>query len=394
MEARQLTKRQSLRGFFVGSVALVLVFASTSAPVPLYELYQTDFEFSDSELSYTFVAYLAGVIATLLFAGRISDAFGRKVVSIAALLFVILGCVLFLHADGIVLIWLARIVQGIAAGLTMSAVSVFVVDTISQYRLSWGAIVVGCGPFLGITIGSISSGLSYELTASSTVIYYAMIASAVLALLLLCLTIEPLSKKASVRSSIKIRLYFKQSLLSRYLVSALVYLSVWSVGGFFLTFSASMASQVFGQDSLLMTSALLACAMGTSILSVPLSARFRPADSLQVCIVLLFASVLLLAIMLNGKALAPFLFAAGCYGVFSGVCVNSVMHLFLQETPLSETSSMISTLNLETYLCSMSMSMLAGFLVNSVSFAEILFIFAGITFVAVIAIVVYVRLVQ
>src|SRR4051812_30987721 len=57
----------------------------TTLPTPLYVIYQTQWHFSAGIVTVIFAAYAAGVLATLLLAGRSSDQAGRKPILAAAL---------------------------------------------------------------------------------------------------------------------------------------------------------------------------------------------------------------------------------------------------------------------------------------------------------------------
>src|SRR6267143_4510654 len=58
--------------------------ASSSAPTPLYPIYQGEWGFSAVAISFVFGIYAIAVIAALLVAGRLSDYVGRRPVLIVA----------------------------------------------------------------------------------------------------------------------------------------------------------------------------------------------------------------------------------------------------------------------------------------------------------------------
>src|SRR5258708_3662072 len=86
---------------------LMLVFASAAAS-PLYRVYQVQFGFSTTTLTAVFAVYVLALLVALLFFGSVSDYLGRRPVIIAAAGFSAAGCVVFLTADTVAALFVAR----------------------------------------------------------------------------------------------------------------------------------------------------------------------------------------------------------------------------------------------------------------------------------------------
>jgi hypothetical protein len=71
--------------FWLVASVLAATMLGTTLPTPLYVIYQARWHFSAAIVTVTFAAYAAGVLATLLLAGRSSDPAGRKPVLAVAL---------------------------------------------------------------------------------------------------------------------------------------------------------------------------------------------------------------------------------------------------------------------------------------------------------------------
>ena len=65
-------------GFAAAAFALAVAMLGTTLPTPLYGLYQQRFGFSELMVTVIFAAYAAGVIASLVLFGRLSDEIGRR----------------------------------------------------------------------------------------------------------------------------------------------------------------------------------------------------------------------------------------------------------------------------------------------------------------------------
>jgi MFS family permease len=64
--------------FAAAAFALAVAMLGTTLPTPLYGLYQQRFGFSELMVTVIFAAYAAGVIASLVLFGRLSDQIGRR----------------------------------------------------------------------------------------------------------------------------------------------------------------------------------------------------------------------------------------------------------------------------------------------------------------------------
>ena len=109
-------RRRRGRAFWLVAGVLFLSLVAASAPAPLYGVYQAQFRFSAATLTAVFAVYALVVLITLLVFGSLSDYLGRPPVIIATLAVNIGACALFLTAQGVVLLFAARVLQGIAVG--------------------------------------------------------------------------------------------------------------------------------------------------------------------------------------------------------------------------------------------------------------------------------------
>lgn len=82
--------------FWILAGVFLLVFFASAAASPLYGVYQARFHFSDATLTAVFAVYVLVLLVTLLFFGSVSDYLGRRPVIVAALVFSVAGCAVFL----------------------------------------------------------------------------------------------------------------------------------------------------------------------------------------------------------------------------------------------------------------------------------------------------------
>src|SRR6266849_10175387 len=103
-------------GYAVAALVVGLGLFASVTPSPLYHTYSVLWHFSPLTLTLIYATYAFGVLATLLLAGRVSDDVGRRPVLLVALAVLMASTVLFMFADSVVWLFVARGLQGLATG--------------------------------------------------------------------------------------------------------------------------------------------------------------------------------------------------------------------------------------------------------------------------------------
>ena len=149
------------------SVLFAAVMLATTEPTPLYSFWERSYGFGPIVTTLVFATYAVGVIAALLFAGRDSDVDGRRPVLLACAGLSALSSVLFLLANGLALLFVARLVSGFSAGLATAAATATLVDLAGQAPL-WSRVVPGAVNLLGLGLGPVLGGVLAESAAQPT----------------------------------------------------------------------------------------------------------------------------------------------------------------------------------------------------------------------------------
>ncbi|MFZ2289678.1 MAG: MFS transporter [Halopseudomonas yangmingensis] len=145
------------------TAALLAIFTSILAsnlPTPLYAVWQARWGFSSTALTGVFAIYVLGVVSMLLTIGTLSDRLGRRQVLIPGLLFIGGGAVMFLLADGINSLAIARLLTGVGTGLVTGAASASVMEL--EPNGNWNraaaltAVFFTGGAFAGPALGSLA----------------------------------------------------------------------------------------------------------------------------------------------------------------------------------------------------------------------------------------------
>ncbi|WP_426187707.1 MFS transporter [Pseudomonas sp. NFXW11] len=139
--------------------ALLVPLMNSSAPTPLYPLYQQRLGFSSTELSLVFGAYGLGVLASLIslasLAGQIQD---PRRLMVPATLLVMLGAWLFSQGTNLWSLCLARGLAGLGAGAMTSAVNLALVRLCPADEGKLAALLGSLAMVLGLALGPVLSG--------------------------------------------------------------------------------------------------------------------------------------------------------------------------------------------------------------------------------------------
>src|SRR5690348_3938858 len=120
------TRRRA--GFWILAATLLSYLAASSAPTPLYVVYQARYHFSATTLTLVFATYAAALLVALLTVGGLSDYLGRRRVLSVAIVLELLALLTFALGDALGWLLLARAVQGVATGIAAGALSAAIAD--------------------------------------------------------------------------------------------------------------------------------------------------------------------------------------------------------------------------------------------------------------------------
>src|SRR3954464_13717179 len=178
MEARPTQMRRTLSqplayALAAGVIGLAL-FASVT-PSPLYGIYSQMWHFSPGVLTLIYGTYAFGVLATLILAGRISDQVGRRPVLLVALGTLLVTSLIYMVADSVVWLFVARGLQGLATGLALAAASAALLDLHPRRDPAGVGLTNGVASAAGIGLGMLVSATAVQLLPAPRVLPYVVL---------------------------------------------------------------------------------------------------------------------------------------------------------------------------------------------------------------------------
>lgn len=209
---------------------LISLLASSSAPTPLYAIYQQHWGFSPITVTVVFGVYAVAVLVSLLVFGRISDHVGRRPVLLVALIVQILAMVVFITAGDVDALLAARILQGASTGTAVGALGAGMLD-IDPRR---GGFLNSFAPTMGTASGALASGLIVQYLPAPTHLVYAVLLGvfAVQALAVLAMN-ETVDRKRGALASIVPEFKLPRSARASVAIAAPVMFAVWALTGLY-----------------------------------------------------------------------------------------------------------------------------------------------------------------
>ncbi len=137
---------------------ITAVFMLSNSPTPLYSYWQHQFGYTSGTLTVIFALYIAGLLGTLLFAGQLSDHYGRKPLLLPGLTAAMIASLLFATAESVTALAVARLLTGIAVGIMVSAGMAGVADLSGPQSRRQAALLASAAMVTGAGLGPLISG--------------------------------------------------------------------------------------------------------------------------------------------------------------------------------------------------------------------------------------------
>ncbi|AWZ26100.1 MFS transporter [Rhodococcus pyridinivorans] len=240
-------------GFAVVGLGAFTLTASSSAPSPLYPVYQQMWGFSAAMLTVVFAVYVLALLAALVTVGSLSDHVGRRPVIVTALLLLAASMVVFIASPGVGWLIVARILQGLAVGAATSALAAAVIEM--QPNRHIGPLINTAAPSLGLALGAAGAGVLVQFAPLPTVLSYAVVGvlAVVLAIALIFVpetspSVGFPSRRDALRSLVP-SASVPREVRGRYLLILPSLMSAWALGGLYMSLGPSIVDSVFGIDN-------------------------------------------------------------------------------------------------------------------------------------------------
>jgi MFS family permease len=277
-------------GFWVIALMLVLVLCAASAPSPLYGVYQRLWGFPAFTLTAIYGVFAIAGLTTLLTSGRLSDHIGRRPVVLAALVVEIAGMLAFIAASDVSLLFVGRILTGLATGAALGTISAWLLDL--QPESSLGSLMGGVAALLGLGVGAVLSGILVEFAPDPLHLVFWVLAAvyAVSAVVVFAIP-DPNPRRPGWRSSLRPAFAVPAPARPMFVAGAPSLVGTFALTGLYLSLGPSLAVLVLQTDSRAVGGLVILALTGTGAASAVALSRANPAVVLVRAPVLLIGGV-------------------------------------------------------------------------------------------------------
>ncbi|MEJ9079263.1 MFS transporter [Gordonia malaquae] len=312
------------RGAVVATAsALLVTMAGTTVPTPLYSIYAGRLGFTGLTVTLLFAVYAIGVVAALTAFGRLSDEIGRKPVLLAALACAGVSAVLFLLPQSLPMLFAARIVSGLSAGLMSGAATAAIVDLFpAERRAVGGALAVGVNTG-GLAAGTLIAGIAADLSSAPLVVPFAVHLG--FSILAYCAVwrFAPAPVDAGPLRIRPRKLRVPSSIRGAFVRAVLAGESAFAVAGVLTAVSALFLAQHIGLSSHALAGFVVCLVFAGMAVGQIAARRFAPRPAMAVGCGGLAVGAAILGIALGAVSLTALILAAVVSGVSGGLCVNA-----------------------------------------------------------------------
>lgn len=344
----------------LGFLAFVLLcfFAASSAPTPLYPLYQQAWGFSPGMLALIFAVYAFSLLAALLSFGALSDYLGRRPVIFAALLVQVVAMLLFIFASNPAWLIGARLLQGFATGMAASALGAAMLDGDPVF----GALVNSIAPMFGMAAGALGTALLVIQAPWPLLLPYAvLLACFVFQAGYLWRLPESAARRPGALASLRPSLHVPLQARAMFWRVLPVDIAAWALGGFFLSLSPSLLAAATGSHSPLNGGLAVATLTLSGAMSILVMRRREPVQGLWAGAAFLPVGVIVILLAVQGGSLGVFLFGTLIAGIGFGAGFLGALRLLVPLARPEERAGLMSTFYVVSYLAFCLPALAAGF---------------------------------
>ena len=343
--------------FHLQASIILFFLAGSSAPTPLYAVYQAAWGFSPVTITVVFGIYALAVLAALLVAGSLSDHVGRRPVLLVAVLLQVVTMGMFATAGGVGALLAARVVQGLSTGAAAGAVGAGLLDLDREK----GAVANAIVPMVGTATGGLLSGLLVQYLPAPTRLVYVVL-GAIFVAQAIGVVLMPVSVKPRAGALASLRPQFRLPPRARapMLLAAPALVSAWALAGFYGSLGPTLVRRLAGSSSLALGGLALFVLGASGASSAFLSRKRSPRTSMIAGMLGLVAGVAVTLLAVANGSLALFFLGTAAAGAGFGGGFQGAIRSVVPLAEAHERAGVLSVIYVIAYVAMGLPAVLAG----------------------------------
>lgn len=360
------------------AVAAATFSVSSSAPTPLYRLYQESLHLTPFLLTLIFAVYAFSLLAALLTVGSLSDHIGRRPVILATLLLNALAMALFALADTASMLIAARLAQGFATGAATTTLGAAILDTDRQR----GPLLNSITAFAGLSVGTLGAGaLATYAPAPAELVYLVLLGVSVLLAALLLGMPETTQRRPGALASLLPHIHVPSGARATLLRLTPANVATWALGGFYFSLMPSLVRVATGLTAPIIGGIVVASLTLTAALAVVML-RALPAERILRLGTLALAGGIAVTLAGVHAHIVALIFAGAIVaGVGFGASFSGTLRSLLPLASAQERAGLLSAFYVESYLAFSLPAILAGLAVPTFGLPMVATVYGSVTVV-------------
>lgn len=371
----------SWSAFLWVAAALCAGTMGTALISPLFPLYQQAWHFPASTITLIYVTYMAGVLAALLFLGRLPDHLGAPRVLWAGLVGVVAGLGVCAFAPGVAWLLAGRALIGVASGLVTTAGTSALIELEPAGPRRRGAQIASLTCVAGFGLGPLLGGLMAQFLPAPLVTGHLAVMVLVAALLVPLWRVR--SRAPGTRPPLHPDFVLPAApVRPAFAIAALAALLAFALFGLFAALAPSFIGEFVPWQGTAIGGLSIAVVLFVSGLTQLLLRNLGERRAMVAGLATLVVSVTLLGIALgSGSAL---LFAASdlIAGVGHGIAFMGAMAIVSRVSPAGGRAGILSSFFTVGYLGTIVPVLAVGFLADRVGIPLAVMVYCALFAVA------------
>jgi MFS family permease len=343
-------KAAEARAFWLVAFVFTVLLLGTTLPTPLYVVYQAEWGFSAGTLTLIFASYSAGVLTALLLCGRLSDEVGRTRVLLVALAVAGVSTLVFVFADGIAMLFVARALSGFSAGMAQGTATAALAELEPEHNIRRAALVGSAVTSGAVGLGPLLAGLLAEYAGWTThlvfVVYLVLLALAAAALLRVPETVENRHRPALRVQRLGVPAEIRPDFLS----AALAMFAAFALIGLFVSLVPSFLGHDLHETSHAAAGIVVFTLFGFATGAQLVLHRLLSRRAMLAGIASLLGGLALLMVGLSQEELSVFVVATIACGIGVGLVIMGALAMVNRIAPPDHRGETLSSLFVAAYL--------------------------------------------
>lgn len=353
--------------FWLLAVLLGLLLFASSAPSPLYVVYQAEWGFSAVTLTSVFAVYAIALLGALIVAGSVSDHVGRRPALLVALAIEMVGMLVFAEAQSVAWLFAARALQGVATGIAMGAISAALLDLQPPESPRLGALAGVAGPLTGLAAGALGTGLLVQYGPSPTrLVFWLLFGAFALGVLVAIAIPETVRRDGPWLHALSPRIEVPGPLRVAFVATIPCLTASWALGGLVLSLGPSLTAGVLGNASHVAGGLAIFVMTGMSALMSVWLRDTHARTTARGGLAALIAGVGVTLLGLHEGSLAVFLAGAAIAGLGFGPAFAGAFRALSNRAPADRRAGLVSAILAVSYLAFSLPAIAAGAAVSHI----------------------------